>query len=255
MPDRRTVMKYMAGAMGARACGLDALKAMAELPAPPVRRPNLLSIVLEGVRSDEFAFAGNTLLQTPNMDRISREGCTFENSFVVNALCLPSRATMLTGLYSHTTGAVSNVEGKVPAKFPMVCDLLQKAGYETAFLGKSHIEGALMDHPWDYYFGFVGQADYYRPVITEGLRGKYGEPKLYAGEYVDTLLTRKAVEWLRQPREKPVCLFLWDRVAELGRRVISTSIFFWTHRNMSCMTWKKTPRRRIISTVWPAMIR
>ena len=116
---------------------------------------------------------------------------------------------MLTGLYSHTTGAVSNVEGKIPARFPLVSDLLQQAGYETAFLGKSHIEGALMEHNWDYYFGFVGQADYYRPRITEGVRGKYGPEKLYEGEYVDTLLTRKAVEWLGQKRSKPFCMFLW----------------------------------------------
>jgi arylsulfatase A-like enzyme len=151
----------------------------------------------------------NKLLHTPNMDRIGREGCMFRNGFVVNALCLPSRATMLTGMYSHTTGAVSNVEGKIPARFPLVSDLLQKAGYETAFLGKSHIEGALMEHNWDYYFGFVGQADYYRPKITEGIRGNYGPAKLYEGEYVDTLLTRKAVEWLQQKRTKPFCMFLW----------------------------------------------
>ncbi len=209
MPDRRTVMKYIAATMGAGACGLDPMQPAAAAQPASAKQPNILSIVCEGVRSDEFSFAGNTLLQTPHMDRISREGCTFQNSFVVNALCLPSRATMLTGLYSHTTGAVSNVEGKVPSQFPMVSDLLQQAGYETAFFGKSHIDGALMDHKWDYYFGFVGQADFYRPVITEGVRGKYGEPKLYAGEYVDTLLTRKAVDWLKQPRRKPVCLFLW----------------------------------------------
>ena len=128
---------------------------------------------------------------------------------MVNALCLPSRATFLTGLYSHTTGAVSNVEGKIPDRFPLVSDLLQKAGYETAFLGKSHIEGALMDHYWDYYFGFVGQADYYRPKITEGIAGKYAPAKIYEGEYVDTLLTRKAIDWLKQPRTKPFCMFLW----------------------------------------------
>ncbi len=52
-----------------------------------------------------------------------------------------------------------------------------------------------MEHNWDYYFGFVGQADYYRPRITEGVHGKYGPAKLYEGEYVDTLLTQKAVEW------------------------------------------------------------
>jgi arylsulfatase A-like enzyme len=166
-------------------------------------------IVGEGLRWDELSSTGNKLIKTPNLDRIGREGCTFRNGFVVNALCLPSRATMLTGMYSHTTGAVSNVEGKIPPRFPLVSDLLQKAGYETAFLGKSHIEGALMEHPWDYYFGFVGQADYYHPVITEGVKGQYGKAKLYEGEYVDTLLTRKAVEWLKQERTKPFCMFLW----------------------------------------------
>jgi arylsulfatase A-like enzyme len=103
---------------------------------------------------------------------------------------------MLTGMYSHTTGAVSNVEGTIPARFPLVSDILQKAGYEIAFIGKSHIEGALIDHHWDYYFGFVGQADYYRPRITEGIRGKYGPETLYEGEYVDTLLTRKGKSML-----------------------------------------------------------
>jgi arylsulfatase A-like enzyme len=161
------------------------------------------------LRWDELSSTGNKLIQTPNLDRIGREGCTFHNAFVVNALCLPSRATMLTGMYSHTTGAVSNVEGKIPARFPLVSDLLQNAGYETAFIGKSHIEGALMEHNWDYYFGFVGQADYYRPRITEGIRGKYGPAKLYEGEYVDTLLTERAVVWLKQERSRPFCLFLW----------------------------------------------
>lgn len=209
METRRTVLKYVAGVAGAAVCGLDSLESFARDVGHTERRPNILCVVGEGLRWDELASTGNRLIQTPNMDRISREGCTFRNAFVVNALCLPSRATMLTGMYSHTTGAVSNVEGKIPPRFPLVSDLLQKAGYETAFLGKSHIEGALMDHPWDYYFGFVGQADYYRPRITEGIRGQYGQAKLYGGEYVDTLLTRKAVEWLKQKREKPFCLFLW----------------------------------------------
>ncbi|KAA6465379.1 hypothetical protein DYQ86_05415 [Acidobacteria bacterium AB60] len=169
---RRTVLKYLTGAVGA--CSLDSLESFARQLQPGSARPNIVCIVGEGLRWDELSSAGSTLLHTPNMDRIAREGCTFRNGFVVNALCLPSRATMLTGLYSHTTGAVSNVEGKIPARFPLVSDLLQQAGYQTAFLGKSHIEGALMEHKWDYYFGFVGQADYYRPRITEGVRGQYG---------------------------------------------------------------------------------
>ena len=209
METRRDILKYFGGMVGASACGLDAPEVFARGLNEQSKSPNIVCFVGEGLRWDEFSSMGNKVLRTPNMDRIAREGCTFHNSFVVNALCLPSRATMLTGIYSHTTGAVSNVAGKIPARFPLVSDLLQKAGYETAFLGKSHIEGALMDHNWDYYFGFVGQADYYRPRITEGVRGKYGPAKLYEGEYVDTLLTQKAVEWLRQERTKPFCLFLW----------------------------------------------
>lgn len=190
-------------------CSLSGLEAFAQQLNDASEKPNILCVLGEGLRWDEFSSAGNKILHTPNMDRIGREGCTFHNGFVVNALCLPSRATTLTGMYSHNTGAVSNVEGKISPQYPLVSDLLQKAGYETAFLGKSHIEGALQDHYWDYYFGFVGQADYYRPRITEGVRGKYGPETLYAGEYVDTLLTRKAVEWLKQKREKPFCMFLW----------------------------------------------
>jgi arylsulfatase A-like enzyme len=213
METRRTILKYMAGAAAASACGIDSLESFArgldDQAAHQGDKPNIVCFVGEGLRWDEFSSAGNKILHTPNMDRIGREGCTFHNAFVVNALCLPSRATMLTGMYSHTTGAVSNVAGKIPPRFPLVSDILQKAGYETAFLGKSHIEGALMEHNWDYYFGFVGQADYYRPVITEGVRGKYTPAKLYEGQYVDTLLTQKAVEWLKQERTKPFCLFLW----------------------------------------------
>jgi arylsulfatase A-like enzyme len=209
MKTRRTVLKYLTGALGASACGLNELDSFAGQFDGDSKKPNIVCVVGEGLRWDELSSTGNKLIQTPNLDRIGREGCTFRNAFVVNALCLPSRATMLTGMYSHTTGAVSNVEGKIPPRFPLVSDLLQKAGYETAFIGKSHIEGALMEHNWDYYFGFVGQADYYRPRITEGIRGKYGPAKLYEGEYVDTLLTQKAVAWLKQQRTKPFCLFLW----------------------------------------------
>ncbi len=70
------------------------------------------------------------------------------------------------------------------------------SGYEIGFVGKSHVGGALLDHKWDYYFGFKGQADYLKPEVVEGSNGQYGEPEIYH-EYVDDLLTRKAVEWVQ----------------------------------------------------------
>jgi arylsulfatase A-like enzyme len=170
--------------------------------------PNLVFFLGEGARWDESSLAGNRILRTPNIDRIGREGVVFENAFCINSLCLPARATILSGLYSHTTGAVDNQHSRVPRRFPIISDLIRSHGYEVAFIGKSHVEGSLMDHYWDYYFGFAGQADYLNPVVVEGARGSYGAPRRYH-EYVDDLLTRKAVAWLGQPHAAPFCLFLW----------------------------------------------
>ena len=171
-------------------------------------RPNLVFFLGEGARWDESALAGNKLLRTPSIDRIGGEGAVFENAFCINSLCLPARATILSGLYSHTTGAVDNQHSKVPRRYPIVTDLIRQSGYEVAFIGKSHVEGSLMDRYWDYYFGFSGQADYMNPVVVEGAKGKFGAPRKY-NEYVDDLLTRKALAWLAQPHHAPFCLFLW----------------------------------------------
>ena len=204
---RRSFLRNAATAVGGAAISPQVLKhALSSTITGP--RPNLIFFLGEGVRWDESSIAGNKLLHTPNIDRIGREGAVFRNAFVINALCLPSRATILSGMYSHVTGAVDNQHSKVPDSFPIITDLLREAGYEIAFVGKSHVEGALMDRYWDYYFGFRGQADYQNPTIIEGIKGKFGEPKTYH-EYVDDVLIRKAVAWLQEPHEKPFCLFLW----------------------------------------------
>jgi len=204
---RRKFLRNAAGTAGTVALSLGLLKETL-FSAPEGARPNLVFFLGEGVRWDESSLAGNSLLRTPNIDRIGREGVVFKNAFVVNALCLPSRATILSGMYSHTTGAVDNQHSKVPDSFPLVTDLIRNAGYEIAFIGKSHVEGALTDRYWDYYFGFRGQADYLNPVVTEGIKGKFSEPRKYT-EYVDDLLTKSAVAWLKQAHDKPFCLFLW----------------------------------------------
>lgn len=202
---RRSLLRNAAVAAGAATFGPQLSRAFA---APAGAKPNIVFFLGEGARADESSLAGNKLLHTPNLDRIGREGAVFSNGFCVNALCAPSRASILTGLYSHTTGALDNERNKVPRNVPLVTDLLHDNGYEVAFLGKSHVDGALTDRYWDYYFGFRGQANYFKPTVTEGIKGKFSEPRQY-DDYVDDLLTQKAVEWLRQPRQKPFCLFLW----------------------------------------------
>ena len=206
---RREVLQGLSTALATASAVTPAADALGKSRTPQQsRRPNIVFFLGEGVRADEFSIAGNPILRTPHMDRIGREGVIFKNAFATNALCLPSRASFLTGAYSHTTGATTNDDAAVPQQFRMVTDVLREHGYETAFIGKSHVRGALMDHRWDYYFGFKGQANYLRPVITEGRDGRYDEPKTY-NRYVDDILTERAVEWVQGRGDKPFCLFLW----------------------------------------------
>ena len=75
------------------------------------KRPNILWITTEGVPLKVLSCYGSQLMSTPGLDRIAREGMRFENSFVTNALCAPSRAALLTGKYDHLNGMVSNPGG------------------------------------------------------------------------------------------------------------------------------------------------
>jgi arylsulfatase A-like enzyme len=205
---RRLFIKMGAGALGGLALGSGSFGSITDTGSAG-RKPNFVFFLGEGLRWDEFSCMGNPILRTPNMDRIAHEGMRFKNAFVTNALCLPSRACILTGVYSHTTGAIDNRDRPIPQNFPLVSDLLREAGYEIAFFGKSHVQGGLQDRYWDYYFGFNGQAkDYYHPMLVEGTAGQFSEPKKYDG-YVDDVITDRALEWLGQKHDKPFCLFLW----------------------------------------------
>ncbi|HVN06884.1 MAG TPA: sulfatase [Bryobacteraceae bacterium] len=188
--------------MGTMALGAGSLQPAA------TRRPNFIFMTTDGHRPDALSLNGNSILETPNFDRIGREGIQFRNSFVINALCLPSRATVLTGLYSHNTGCVDNKERQIPKDVPLFTDMLQSAGYEVALFGKAHVAG-LGERNWDYYFGYPGAAtDYFWPVVIEGSHGKLTPPKTYEG-YVEDVITDQAIRWLKQPRQKPFCMMFW----------------------------------------------
>ena len=207
-PSRRDFLKVAAGAMGAVAVGGASSPLFAAESDSQVRRPNLIFITTDGHRPDALSLNGNRVLQTPNFDRIGREGLQFQNSFVINALCLPSRATALTGLYSHTTGCVDNNARAIPQDVPLFTEMLRAAGYDVAVFGKAHV-ARLGERSWDEYFAYPwAGTDYYWPVIQEGRNGRVGEPRTYAG-YVEDLVTDRAIRWMKQKREKPFCMILW----------------------------------------------
>lgn len=185
--------------------------AAAAIPAQPLSKPNLLFVLGEGHRWDCLSVAGHPLVQTPHHDRIAREGVRFENAFCTNALCAPARSSILTGMYSKSTGALGNGDLDKPLDVPYFTDQLREAGYEIALVGKAHCRDGAKDRHWDYYFAFNDAVtDYYEPRFVEGHGAEIGPEKVYYG-YADDVALDHALAWLKQPRQKPFCLLFWPQ--------------------------------------------
>ena len=103
-------------------------------------RPNIVFILIDDLRWDALGGTGHPFVKTPNIDRIGSEGARFRNAFVTTPLCLPSRASFLTGQYPHTHGVTGTADHRARSyELPTFPRLLRPAGYETAFMGKWHI--------------------------------------------------------------------------------------------------------------------
>jgi N-acetylglucosamine-6-sulfatase len=156
-----------------------------------------------------MSFMGHSLAKTPHMDAMAKHGAHMKNAFVSTSLCSPSRASILTGLYTFRHRVIDN-QRAVPDGTLFFPQYLQKAGYNTGFVGKWHM-GHANDDPrpgFDYWFSFKGQGQYYPPgeKYTINDNGK----RVPQDGYITTLLTRKAIEFLEQQtgKEKPFCLYL-----------------------------------------------
>jgi N-acetylglucosamine-6-sulfatase len=168
-------------------------------------RPNFVFIMTDDQRWDAMSCMGNPWAKTPNIDRIAREGGRFANAFVTTSLCSPSRASFLTGRYASSHG-IGNNTTKFNPEMPTFGSVLQKAGYDTAFIGKWHMatDGGPMPG-WDKWISFFDQGLYWNPELN--IDGK----KVKTEGYVTDMLTDHAVNWLKQSRTEPFCLCLWHK--------------------------------------------
>ena len=174
------------------------------------RKPNFVYVFTDDQRWDALSVVQKEQgekgrfpwLKTPNLDRIAAEGVRFRNAFVVNSLCAPSRASLVTGQYGHVNGVTNNhtphPEGNIS-----VATLLRPAGYVSGYFGKWHHGNQSGKRPgFDTSASFVGQGVYFDcPIEVDGV-------KTPSKGFVDDVTTEYASNFIKANKEKPFLMIL-----------------------------------------------
>jgi N-acetylglucosamine-6-sulfatase len=167
-------------------------------------RPNIVVVLVDDMRWDEFGAAGHAYIQTPHIDRLATEGVLFNNAFATTPLCSPSRACFLTGQYAHTNGIIDNTardaQSHALMTFPRALD---SVGYETAFMGKWHMGNDDSRRPgWDHWVALKGQGEAIDPQLN------IDDTRQMVKGYVTDVLTGYAVKFVEKERSGPFLLYL-----------------------------------------------
>ncbi|MDP7128242.1 MAG: sulfatase-like hydrolase/transferase [Candidatus Marinimicrobia bacterium] len=173
------------------------------------KQPNILFIMSDDHAANAISCYGSHLagsVSTPNIDRIAEKGIRLNRAFCTNSICTPSRASILTGKYGHHNG-VFTLDDNFDRNQPNVAKHLQKAGYETAIIGKWHLHTE--PSGFDYYNVLPNQGLYFDPYLKES--GKEWKDRKEGGEvsrgYVTDIITDKSIDWLKNRRsDKPFFL-------------------------------------------------
>ncbi|HZN34407.1 MAG TPA: sulfatase [Pirellulaceae bacterium] len=182
---------FAAGAVFLAAC----------LPLAAADRSNILFIMSDDHAYQAISAYGSNRNQTPNIDRLAKEGMRFDRAFVTNSICGPSRAVIMTGKYSHLNGFPDNAArawfNRAQQTAPK---LLQAAGYNTAVVGKWHLNSDPAG--FDDWHILIGQGPYYNPRMKTptGFVNHEG--------YTTDIITDVALDWLKNKRDKTKPFFL-----------------------------------------------
>jgi arylsulfatase A-like enzyme len=160
-------------------------------------RPNILYIMADDHAAHAISAYGSKINKTPHIDRLATAGIRFDNCFVTNSICTPSRASILTGKYSHINGVP--VFNHLDVRQPTLARYLREAGYHTGMIGKWHLGSTPTG--FDSWTILPGQGVYFNPVFItpEGRKKHTG--------YATDLITDLSLDFLKiRPKDKPFFL-------------------------------------------------
>jgi uncharacterized sulfatase len=170
-------------------------------------RPNILFIMSDDHTSQAIGAYGKrfaVLNPTPTIDRLAQEGMLFENVFCTNSICTPSRATIMTGQYSHVNG-VLDLDGSLPRESHYLAIEMKRAGYQTAMIGKWHLK--MEPVHFDYYKVLPGQGSYHNPDFHEKGVGTWPNNLVHTEGHSSDRITDATLDWLAS-RDKSKPFFL-----------------------------------------------
>ena len=170
-------------------------------------RPNICVILTDDHAAHAIGAYGSVVNRTPRIDELADHGVRFDNCFATNSLCSPSRASILTGTYSHVNG-VTTLVTPIDAGQPTFVSTLKAAGYRTAMVGKWHMGDGEGHDPqgFDYWDVLIEQGEYHDPrfLSEDGLRIEPG--------YATDVITDLALGWLESLEgDAPWCVLIWHK--------------------------------------------
>lgn len=172
-------------------------------------KPNILFILSDDHTSQAWGIYGGILkdvVHTPNIERLADQGVVLNNCFTTNSICTPSRASILTGQYSHRNG-VYTLSDTLKPENPNIAKELQSVGYQTAVIGKWHLKA--QPSGFDYFNVLPGQGRYNNPILRTKENWGQGEGggQEYPG-FSSDVISGLSIDWLKQRNsDKPFMLF------------------------------------------------
>jgi len=215
--DRRTFLSHLSQGACATALGSSLFLGGCGQQTP---KPNFVIILCDDLGYGDLGCYGNSVIQTPNLDRLTTEGLKLTDCYAAAPVCSPARAGMLTGRQPFRSGVYDWIPGGNPMHLPRtettIARLLKSAGYATALCGKWHCNGKFNsseqpqpnDHGFDHWFATQNNAAPSHENPKNFVRN--GERVGPLNGYSSTLIVEEAIQWLRQRNpNQPFGLFVW----------------------------------------------